>query len=138
MPVHGEPDAAAPLARHAAVVHGHDPGAVHRDRLPRRLRHVEVAARRVAPPAGVAGQGVVWRAEVGRRHGDGRPRLAPLRLAGVAGDGEAGAARRAAVEQRRAQRRRPRPVPGAVQVAVPACAAWISHTRRERDQTPLL
>jgi len=42
----------------------------------------------------------------------------------VAGDGEAGAAHGAAVEERRAQRRRARPVPRAVQVAVPARAAW--------------
>jgi hypothetical protein len=77
-----------------------------------------VLPRRVAPPVGVA---VVGRAEVGRRDGDGRrPRLAVLRPRRVAGDEVARAAGGAVAVQRRAQRRRLRPVPGAVQVAVPA------------------
>ena len=125
VPADGEPDAAGAPARHAAVAHGHDPGAVHGDGLPRRLRHVEVAARRVAPAAAVAGQRPVGRAQVGGRDRDGggaRPAVPGPR--GVAGDGEAGAAHGAAVEERRAQRCRARPVPRVVQVAVPARAAW--------------
>jgi hypothetical protein len=123
-PLDGEPDAAGPAARDAAVVDGHDPGAVHGDGLPRRLRHVEVAARRVAPAAGVARERPVGRAQVGGRDRDGGgARLAPLGPPRVAGDGEARAAHGAVVEQRRAQRRRARAVPGVVQVAVPARAA---------------
>jgi hypothetical protein len=54
VPVDGEPDAAAALAGHPAVVDRHDAGLVHGDGLPRRLRHVEVLPRRVAPAAVVA------------------------------------------------------------------------------------
>jgi hypothetical protein len=101
----GEPDTAAALAGHPAVVDGHDAGLVHGDGLARLLLHVEVAARRVAPAAVVAGQRPVGRAEVGGRHGDGgRPGLAPLGLARVAGDAKPGAAHGAVVEQRGAQR----------------------------------
>jgi hypothetical protein len=122
--VDGEADAAAAPARNAPVVDGHDAAAVDGDALPRRLRHVEVAARRVAPAAVVAGLRPVGRAEVGGRHRDGaRPGPAPPRLARVAGDGEAGAAGGAVVEQRRAQRRRVPAVPAAVQVAIAASAA---------------
>jgi hypothetical protein len=129
-------DAAAALAGHPAVVDGHDAGLVHGDGLPRWLRHVEVAARRVAPAAVVAGERPVGRAQVGGRHGDGGcSGPAPHGLARVAGDGEAGAAHGAVVEQRGAQRRRPRAVPGVVQVAVPARAthgARSTHHRRRR------
>ncbi|BAS71336.1 Os01g0249050, partial [Oryza sativa Japonica Group] len=109
VPGDAEPDAADAPARRPRVPDGDDAGAVHGDRLPRRLRHVEVAPRRVAPPAGVAGLAVVGRAVVGRRHGHRRAVLAPPRRRGVAGDEVARAARRAVAVQRRAQRRRVRP-----------------------------
>ena len=115
----GEPDAALLRARHAPVLHRHHAGAGLRDPGERRLRHVEVRPRRVAPPAGVAGERVVWRAEVGGRHRHGAGEAA---AAAAAPDLEARAAALPVVEQRRAQRRRVRPVPGAVQVAVPARA----------------
>jgi hypothetical protein len=83
--------------------------------------HVEVRARRVAPAAVVAGEAVVGRAEVGGRHGDGARQARPPGV--VAAQLVAGAARRAVVEQRRAQRRRVRAIPAAVHVAVPASAA---------------
>ena len=87
-----------------------------------RLGHVEVRAGRVAPAAVVAGEAVVGRAEVGGRHGDGARQA---RTPGVvAPQLVARPARRAVVEQRRAQRRRVRAIPLAVQVAVtasPAC-----------------
>ena len=64
------------------------------------------------------------RAQVGGRDSHRLPpRQAPLGRAVVARDPVALPARRAVVEQRRAQRRRVRPVPGPVQVPVPARAA---------------
>ena len=81
--------------------------------------------RRVAPAAVVAGQRVVGRAEVGGRdcHRDAGLAERRVRPLAVAGDLVALPARRAVVEERRAQRRRPRPVALRVQVAVPASAA---------------
>ena len=108
---------------HTPSVHDwDDAGAVDADLLPGRLRHVEVRPRRVAPAAVVAGQRVVGRAEVGGRDGHRDAGLAERRVRplAVAGNLEALPARRAVVEERRAQRRRPRPVPLRVQVAVPA------------------
>jgi len=106
---------------------GHDAGAVLRDLEEGRLRHVEVRARRVAPAAVVAGEAVVGRAEVGGRHGDGA-RQARLPVV-VAAQLVAGPARRAVVEQRRAQRRRVRAVPRAVHVPVPTRAACMTDRR---------
>jgi hypothetical protein len=88
-----------------------------------------VAERRVAPPAGVAGERVVGRAEVGGCHHDGGPRHArggrrPAAAAGAL-ELEARAAAQPAAEERRAQRRRLRAVALAVQVAVPARAACL-------------
>ena len=112
---------------HTPFVHGggDDAGAVDANLLPGRLRHVEVRPRRVAPAAVVAGQRVVGRAEVSGGDGDGDAGLAgrQVRPLAVAGDLVALPARRAVVEERRAQRRRPRPVAPRVQVAVPASAA---------------
>nr|ACL53845.1 unknown [Zea mays] len=121
VPVDGEPDAALLHARHSPERDGHDAGAVLRDAEEGRLGHVEVRARRVAPAAVVAGEAVVGRAEVGGRDGDGARQAPPPVV--VAPQLVAGPARRAVVEQRRAQRRRARAVPRAVQVAVPAGAA---------------
>jgi hypothetical protein len=90
------------------------------DGCPRGLRHVKVLPRRVAPSAIVAGQGVVGRAEVGCCDGDGRALFARLCFARVAGDGEAGATPCPIVEERRAQCSRVCPVPGVIQVPVPA------------------
>jgi hypothetical protein len=96
-----------------------------------------VRARRVAPSAVVAGKAVVWRAEVGGRDGDGARQARPPGV--VAAQLVAGPARRAVVEQRRAQRRRVRAVPVAVQVAVPASAACICVASSTRsDKTNLL
>ena len=104
-----------------------DAGAVDADALPRRLRHVEVGAPRAAPPA--VGERVVGRAQVGGGHRDGVARLAPLpaRTRRVAGDEVALPARRAVVEQRRAQRRIVHAVPGVVQVVVPARTTCIGN-----------
>jgi hypothetical protein len=74
-----------------------------------------VRPRPVAPAAVVSGQRPVGRAQVGGRHGDRVAGLAPIGLADVARDGVALPARRAVIEQHRAQRR--------VQIAVPARAA---------------
>ena len=108
-----------------AVGDGDNAGPVERDALEHGLRHVEVGARRVAPAAVVGRERVVGRAEVGGRDDDGarQARVAPA-PGGVAPHLEAGAAAEPVVEERRAQRRRARPVPRAVQVAVPARAAW--------------
>jgi hypothetical protein len=89
-----------------------------------------VRARRVAPAAVVAGEGVVGRAQVGPGDGHRPPLQAPPRLGlVVARDLVALPARRAVVEQRRAQRRRVRPVPRPVQVPVPTrpTCAWSPH-----------
>ena len=99
--VDGEADAALLGAGHAAVEHRHDAAAVHPDLLERRLRHVEVLARRVAPAAGVAGLGGVGRAEIGGgdHHAGGAAANTPLGVrGGVALDLEAGAAAEAGVE----------------------------------------
>jgi hypothetical protein len=84
-----------------------------------------VCARWVAPAAGVVGQRVVWRAEVGGGDGD-AARPAVGANGGVALELVAGPARRAVVEQRRAQRRRVGAVALAVQVAVPARPACMT------------
>jgi hypothetical protein len=119
-------------------IDGDDAAAVDADLFPGGLRHVEVLARRVAPAAVVARLGVVRWAEVGRGDGHRRARLAPLRVGLVARDLVALAARRAVVEQRRAQRRRVRPVPRRVQVAVPARAACRSTTNAIVSTSPLV
>ena len=90
---------------HTPSVHdGDDAGAVDADLLPRRLRHVEVGARRVAPAAVVAGQRVVGRAEVGGRdcHRDAGLAERRVRPLAVAGNLEALPAGGAVVEERRA------------------------------------
>ena len=116
---------------HTPSVHdGDDAGAVDADLLPRRLRHVEVRPRRVAPAAAVAGDAPVGRAEVGGRDGHRGAALAPRRRVAVAHDQVALPARRAVVEQHRAQRRRVRPVPRLVQVPVPARATCIGRITR--------
>ena len=104
------------------LVHDRDDAStVDANLLPSRLRHVEVRPRRVAPAAVVAGEVPVGRAEVGGGDGDRDAGLAPLRRPlAVAGDLVALPARRAVVEQRRAQRRVPRAVPLRVQVDVAA------------------
>ena len=99
------------------VLHGHDAGAGLGDPGEHRLGEVEVRLRRVAPPAVVVGERVVGRAEVGGRHHGGAGQAA---AAAGAPDLEARAAAPPVVEQRGAQRRRVRPVPRAVQVAVAA------------------
>lgn len=67
------------------VENGHDACPVYGDGLPRRLGHVEMSARGVAPAAVVVGKGVVGRAEVGGGDGNGLALAAPLRcLFGVA------------------------------------------------------
>ena len=63
-----------------------DAGLVDADVEPRRLGHVEVGAGRVAPPAVIAGEVVVWRAEVGGGDGDGLAGIAHVGLARVAED----------------------------------------------------
>ncbi|BAT11022.1 Os10g0439166, partial [Oryza sativa Japonica Group] len=99
-----EPHPSLPPALHPKD--GDDAGAVDADGLPGGLGHVEVGAGRVAPAAVVVGEGPVGGAEVGGGDGDGGAGLAPLGgLGGVAHDEVALPARRAAVEQRRAQRR---------------------------------
>jgi len=108
------------------VCDGHDAGAVVCDAEEGRHGEVEVVARRVAPPAGVRGQPVVGRAEVGgrdhhRRHGG--VALALAAAPATALDLEAGAAGESVVEERRAERPRRHAVPRDVEVAVPAGAA---------------
>ena len=97
------------------------------DVLPRRLGHVEVRAARAAPAA--VGQCVVGRAQVGGGDSDGVAGLAPLatQTCWVAGDEVALPARRAVIEQGRAQRRGVDTVPRVVQVVVPACATCVSY-----------
>jgi hypothetical protein len=111
------------------VEDGDDAGAVDADVLPGGLGHVEVGARRAAPAA--AGERPVGRAEVGGGDGDPLARPAPPGLAGVADDHVALPARRAVVEQRRAQRGVVDAVSLVVQVAVPARSACVHtvHTR---------
>ena len=124
--VDGEAHAAGPGAGHPLVEDRDDAAAVDADLLPRRLGHVEVLPRRVAPPAVVAGLGVVGRAQVGGGDGHRHARLAPPAVLLVALHLVALPARRAAVEHRQAQRRRVRAVPRRVQVAIPARATCTS------------
>ena len=107
------------------VYDGDDAGPIDADLLPGRLRHVEMRPGWVAPATVVAWQVVVGRAKVGGRDGHRLAELAPPGVPplAVARDLVALPARRAVVEQRRAQRRRARAVPGRVEVAVPARAA---------------
>ncbi len=103
------------------VEDGDDASAVDANVLPGRLGHVEVRAGCVAPAA--VGEVIVGRTVVGARHGDRLAELAPVgRLAVVADDEVALPARRAVVEQRRAQRCVVDAVALVVQVAVPARA----------------
>lgn len=79
-------------------------------------------AGRVAPPAIVARQSVVRRAEVGGRDEDRRAAgVAPLRVVGAL-DLEAGSAAQTVVEESRAQRRRLHAVALAIQIPVTAGA----------------
>lgn len=113
--------------------HRHDSSAVDADLLPCGLRHVEVLARRVAPPPVVVGEGVVRGAEVGgrdrHRHAlEAPPRVRPV----VADDLVALPARCAVAEQGRAQSCRPGAVPGRVQIAVPASSTYKPSTATQR------
>ena len=126
--VDGEADAALLGAGHAAVDHRHDAAAVHPDLLERRLGHVEVLPRRVAPAAGVAGLGGVGRAEVGGgdHHAGGAASAAnaPLGVGGgVALDLEAGAAAESGVEERSAEGGGVSAIARAVEVSVAAGTA---------------
>ncbi|KAB8086783.1 hypothetical protein EE612_010312, partial [Oryza sativa] len=106
MPVDGEPHTTLLYTWNPLVDDGDDAGTVNTDLLPGRLRHIEVRPWRVAPAAVVAGEVPVGRAEVGGGDGDRDAGPAPLRCPlAVAGDLVALPARRAVVEQRRAQRR---------------------------------
>lgn len=89
----------------------------------RRLGHVEVGSRGVAPPAGVGVLGPVRRAEVGGGHRRERdPFEAPGRLDAL--DLVALPARVAVVEQSRAQSGRVRPVAGLEQVSISASSPY--------------
>lgn len=88
--------------------------------LKHRLREIKVLLGRVAPAASIIGQGIVWWTEIGGGDHDARPQ-APLWVVHAL-DLKARAAALPVVEQRGAQRRRARPVPLAVQVAIAACA----------------
>ena len=123
----GEAHAAALPALDSLVEDVDDAGAVDADVLPGGLGHVEVGPRRGAPAAGGevsdGGEVPVGRAEVGS--GDDDPvvaGLAPPGLAAVADDDVALPARRAVVEERRAQRCVVDAVALLVQVAVPTRA----------------
>jgi hypothetical protein len=130
VPLEREPQAAPPDARHAAVHDGHDARAPLRHPHERRLGEVEVGARRVAPPAVVGVLRPVGRAQIGGRHRDHR-RAAVAPGGARAPDLVARPAPVPVLEQRRAQRRRVRAVPGRVQVAVPT-----RPTCGERQTTP--
>jgi hypothetical protein len=117
----GVADAALPHARHAPVRHLHDARLLLRDLQVRRHAQVQVLARRVAPPAIVAGLLVVGRAEVrGRDHQ--RRRRAGLAPVGAvhALDLVATAAGRAVAVQHRAHRHRLHAVALRRRVLVPA------------------
>lgn len=60
------------------VDHRHNSSTIDADFLPRRLSHVEMLARGVAPPAIVTGEGKIWRAEVSGRDSHRRSLHAPL------------------------------------------------------------
>ena len=123
--IDGEADAALLGAGHTAVEHRHDAAAVDPDLLERRLSHVEVLPRRVAPAAGVAGLGGVGRAEIGGGDHDAAAAAnTPLGVGGhVALDLEAGAAAEAGVEERGAEGGGVGAVAGGVEVAVAAGTA---------------
>lgn len=89
--------------------------------LENRLREVKVPQRRVTPTPSIVRQSIVWGAEISGCHHN-RRRKAPLVVVG-APDLEARPAAHPSVEQRRAQGRRVRPVPLAVQIAVPTCSS---------------
>ena len=118
-----EPHPSLPPALDPLVEDRDDAGAVDADGLPGGLGHVEVGAWGVAPAAVVVGERPVGRAEVGGGDGDGAGAgLAHICLAGVAHDEVALPARRAVLEQHRAQRRVPHAVALVVQVIVSARA----------------
>lgn len=83
---------------------------------------------RVAVAAGVGGKAVVWGAEVGRRDDDGGAGEAVLEILDAL-DLVAAAARRAALEQRRAQPHRRHPVPVLPQIPEPAGPTCRTHSR---------
>jgi hypothetical protein len=95
-----------------------------------------VGAGRVAPSAVVGVLGPVGRTQVGRRHRDHR-RAAVAPGGPRASDLVARPAPVPVLEQRRAQRRRVRAVPGRVQVAVPArpTCGNTSHAPAVREMT---
>lgn len=97
MTVDGEPYSSLSSTRHPPVRDGDDPGPVHRDALVNGLRQVEVLAGRVAPTAGVAWEGGVRRAEVGRGDDDRAGKAAAA--VSVASELVAGATTEAVVEE---------------------------------------
>ncbi|CAA7395034.1 unnamed protein product [Spirodela intermedia] len=109
---------------------GNDAGAVLGNVLEDGLGEVEVFLRGVAPAAGVVGEGGVGGTEVGGGDDNGA-RKAPPPVVDAA-DLIAGTAAQPVVEQRRAQRRRLRPVPLAVQISIPASSPCNGQNERSR------
>jgi hypothetical protein len=109
------------------VHNGDDATLIDADLFPGWLRHVEVLARQVTPPTVVIRKRFIRRAKVCSCDGYSNSRFAERWVGqlAVTRDLVALSARGAIVEQHRAQRRCPCPVPLRVQVAIPARSTWI-------------
>ena len=105
-----------------SVGHRHNAGLVLGNVLEDRLREVEVVLGRVAPAAGIVGEGIVWRAEIGGgdHNGAGQAPLGVVHTPNLV----ARSAPQPIVEQSSAQGRRVGSVPLAVEVAVPTSSAF--------------
>lgn len=84
------------------------------------LREIKMLLGRVAPAAGVVGQSIVWRTEIGGGHHDvaGKAHSAIHTLYHIASP-----AAKTTIKESRAQRGRVSPVALAVKVSVPTCTA---------------
>jgi len=117
-----------------AVLDGHDAGFPEGNLLERLDGEEEVVVGRVAVAAGVGGEAVVGGAEVGGRDDDGGAGETILEILDAL-DLVAAAARRAALEQRRAQPHRRHPVPVLAQIPETARPTCTPHREAENQNT---
>ena len=110
---------------------GHDAGLPEGNLLERLDGEEEVVVGRVAVAAGVGGEAVVGGAEVGGRDDDGGAGETILEILDAL-DLVAAAARRAALEQRRAQPHRRHPVPVLAQIPEPARSTCTPHREAKK------
>ena len=109
-----------------SVNNGNNSSSVNGDLLPRRLRHVKMLKRRIAPTSVIVGQSKIWRTEICCRNGNRFSRQTPLIIStSVTLYLKTFPARSPVIKQSCAQRRRIRPISRTIQVPISASPSCI-------------